>query len=83
MLAASEYFAEEVRRTVLDRLGTDALYEAGYTITTTLDPKLQQAARTALRRGLVSYDEAHGYRGPVTRTDIAGDWTKALAAVEP
>ncbi len=83
MLAAAEYFAEEVRRTVLDRLGTDALYEAGYTITTTLDPKLQQAARTALRRGLVSYDEAHGYRGPITRIDIAGDWSKALAAVEP
>jgi penicillin-binding protein 1A len=83
VLAASEYFAEEVRRTLLHRFGTDALYEAGYSITTTLDPKLQAAARAALRRGLVSFDEARGYRGPVAKLDLAGNWRRALADVEP
>lgn len=83
VLAASEYFAEEVRRTLLLRFGTDALYEAGYSVTTTLDPKLQAAARVALRRGLVSYDEARGYRGPVAKLDLAGNWRRALADVEP
>ena len=35
---ASEFFAEEVRREILDRFGEDKLYGGGLSVRTTLDP---------------------------------------------
>ncbi|OCW56689.1 penicillin-binding protein 1A [Hoeflea olei] len=81
-LFASEYFAEEVRRELISRYGTDALYEGGLSVRTTLDPKLQAYARKALQKGLLSYDERRGFRGPVKTIDVSGDWGKALSEVE-
>jgi penicillin-binding protein 1A len=86
---AAEYFAEEVRRELFERYGEKKLYEGGLSVRTTLDTKLQVLARKTLTDGLVQYDEAHGWRGPVTKIDIAGDWgvkladIKALADVAP
>ena len=45
---------------------------------TTLDPKMQMMARKAMVDGLVRFDEAHGYRGPVKQIDIGSDWGQAL-----
>src|SRR3954453_15372964 len=86
---AAEYFAEEVRRDLNDRYGEKKLYEGGLSVRTTLDPKMQVMARKALVDGLVRYDETLGYRGPVAKLDIAGDWgvklsdQKALSDVQP
>jgi penicillin-binding protein 1A len=83
-LFASEYFAEEVRRELIGRYGNDALYEGGLSVRTTLDPRLQAIARKALQKGLISYDERRGFRGPVNeRIDISGDWGVPLAEVDP
>jgi penicillin-binding protein 1A len=82
-LFASEYFAEEVRRELIGRYGNDALYEGGLSVRTTLDPRLQAIARKALQKGLISYDERRGFRGPVERIDISGDWGVPLAEVDP
>ena len=79
---AAEYFAEEVRREIYERYGEKKLYEGGLSVRATLDPKMQVAARKALADGLVKYDEAHGYRGPVTTIDISGDWGVKLADVK-
>ncbi len=81
-LFASNYFAEEVRREIIDRYGEDALYEGGLSIRTTLDPKLQVMARSALQTGLVEFDQKQGWRGPVDTIDVTGDWGKALGEVE-
>jgi penicillin-binding protein 1A len=79
---ASEFFAEEVRREILDRFGEDKLYGGGLSVRTTLDPRLQRMARTALVNGLVAYDHRHaGWRGPVKQIDIKGDWGKTLGAM--
>ncbi len=79
---ASEYFAEEVRREILDRYGEDKLYGGGLSVRTTLDPKLQAIARKALVDGLVAYDQRRGgWRGPVKQVEISGDWGKTLAAM--
>ena len=78
---AAEYFAEEVRREVYDKYGEKKLYEGGLSVRTSLDPKIQVMARKALTDGLVNYDEAQGYRGPVTKIDISGDWGLKLADV--
>jgi penicillin-binding protein 1A len=79
---AAEYFAEEVRRTLLSTYGEDKLYSGGLSVRTTLDPKLQQIARRVLIGGLVDFDRQKGWRGPVAKIDINGDWGAALNKVE-
>ena len=75
------FFAEEVRRELSERYGEKKLYEGGLSVRTTLDPKMQQIARKALVDGLVRYDEAHGFRGPMRHIETAGDWGPPLADV--
>jgi penicillin-binding protein 1A len=62
----AHYVAEMVRAELFERQG-EAMYSEGYTITTTVDSRLQQAANEALRRALREYDERHEYRGPESR----------------
>jgi penicillin-binding protein 1A len=81
-LFAAEYFAEEVRRYVYDNYGEKKLYEGGLSVRTTLDPKMQVAARKVLSDALVKFDEGQGWRGPVSKIDIAGDWGVKLADVK-
>src|SRR5579863_5469244 len=75
---AGGFFAEEVRRELLDRYGEKKLYEGGLSVHTTLDPKTQIMARKALVDGLVRYDEAHGWHGVVKALDLGQDWGVAL-----
>src|SRR6202451_4019645 len=80
---AAEYFTEEVRRYIYDNYGEKKLYEAGLSVRSTLDPKIQVMARQSMINGLVSFDETQGgYRGPVTKIDISGDWGPKLADVK-
>ncbi|MBI3700634.1 MAG: penicillin-binding protein 1A [Afipia sp.] len=79
---AGEYFAEEVRRDILDRYGEKKLYEGGLSVRATLDPKLQVMARKAMVAGLVTYDEAQGWRGAQTTIPLTGDWGVKLAEVK-
>src|SRR5271163_469740 len=78
---AADFFAEDVRREILEKFGEKRLYEGGLSVRTTLDPKIQLFAHKALADGLVRYDEGRGYRGPITKIDIAGDWGVKLADV--
>ena len=80
-LAASEFFAEEVRRDIIDLFGEDKLYGGGLSVRTTLDPRLQRIARKTYVDGLVAYDHRHGWRGPVKKIELDGDWGKTLAAI--
>src|SRR3954468_1071259 len=79
---AGEYFAEEVRRDILERYGEKKLYEGGLSVRTTLDPKLQVMARKTMAAGLVNFDEAQGWRGATNKIDISGDWGVKLAEVK-
>ena len=83
-VAGGEWYAEEVRRQLIDNFGADVTTTGGYTIRTSLDPALQTAADKALRAGLMAYDRNHGgWRGPVGH--LAGDaslsegWSNRLA----
>lgn len=78
----AEYFTEEVRRELFERYGEKKLYEGGLSVRTTLDTKLQVLARKALTDGLVKFDETQGWRGPVNKIDISGDWGTKLAEVK-
>ncbi|HEY8194996.1 MAG TPA: penicillin-binding protein 1A [Hyphomicrobium sp.] len=80
-ISTAEFFAEEVRRTLLAKYGEDKLYGGGLSVRTTLDPQFQKLARTALIDGLVKFDRKRGWRGPVAKIDISGDWGVALGAI--
>jgi penicillin-binding protein 1A len=64
------YLAEMVRAEMIARHGAEAL-TAGYSVTTTLDGRLQQAANAATWRTVLEYERRHGYRGPLERLDAA------------
>ena len=78
---AAGFFAEEVRRELLERYGEQKLYEGGLSVRTTLDPKYQLMARKALVDGLVRFDEAHGWHGALKTIDLGQDWGVPLADV--
>jgi penicillin-binding protein 1A len=85
-LFASEYFAEEVRRELVEMYGEDALYGGGLSVRTSLDPEIQTMARKALMDGLLRIDlQKSGYRGPIETLELnAGeDWGPKIGAVEP
>jgi penicillin-binding protein 1A len=75
---AAGFFVEEVRRELADRYGETTLYDGGLSVRTTLDVKLQIMARRALSDGLVRYDEARGWRGPLATVAVEADWGAAL-----
>ena len=79
---AAEYFVEEARKKIFKLYGEDELYEGGLSIRTTLDTRLQLAARKALRKGLQSYDRRRGYRGPIATLESFDDWKVKLKAVD-
>ncbi len=78
---AAGYFAEEVRRELIDRYGEKKVYEGGLSVRTTIDPNMQILARKSLVDGLVRYDEARGFRGAMRVIDFRNDWGTALAEV--
>ena len=92
---AADYFAEEVRRTLIGMYGEDGMYgrterisdakipvNGGLSVRTTLDPKLQKIARRVLIDGLVAFDRERGWRGAVKQIDVTGDWALPLSEIE-
>ena len=85
--ADAGYFLEEVRRRLIERFGETAeegpysVYAGGLWVRTSLDPELQDAARDALRAGMLRYQAGKGWRGPVATLDVeAGDLAGQLAS---
>ncbi len=78
LLKLSGYYSEEVRRFIVSKYGEDAMYNKGLFIRTSLDPRLQKAAVTALQNGLLNYDKRHGWRGATEHIDLTGDWQESF-----
>ena len=72
----ADYFVEEVRRIALnmEELGDERLNAGGYYMRTTLDPRLQSAAKEALMNGLETYDRRHGWRGAFGNVTTLQGW---------
>jgi penicillin-binding protein 1A len=86
-VAGAEYFAEEVRRSLVDRYGADMTTQGGLVVRTTLDPALQAIADRALHDGLIRFDRARGgWRGPVSHVDSSSNfrqtWAETLAGLK-
>ena len=59
-----QYFAEDVRRQLLNTLGRETLYNQGLYIKTTIVPELQRAASAALNKELDRYNSVRGENEP-------------------
>ncbi len=75
MLAPEAVF--EVKR-LLESVAGPQAKNGGYTVTTTIDPKLQVAARKAIRENLNAYVARHGFSAPLTQKN-----SRARRALRP
>jgi penicillin-binding protein 1A len=55
------YFIENVRRYIQEKYGSDVLYKEGLEVYTTLNIRMQTAARDAVEQGLREMEERQGY----------------------
>lgn len=72
------YLAEMVRQEMVERYGEEDAYTGGYNVYTTVKSDVQLAARQAVWDNLHSYDERHGYRGPISILWSEEEGQKAL-----
>jgi len=75
----ASYIAEMARAEMVGRFGS-AAYTDGFRVYTTVSSERQIAANAALNRGLIEYDQRHGYRGPeASLADLPRDsWMQEL-----
>ena len=77
----AEFAAEMVRQMLYERFADD-VYNKGFRVYTTITKADQEAAYTALRRGVQEYDRRHGYRGPEGYIEMPADATADEAIEE-
>ena len=63
---SAPYVAEMARLEIIKKYGSTA-YTSGMRVFLTIDSKLQTAANTAMKKGLLNYDKRHGYRTAVEK----------------
>lgn len=62
---SAPYAAEMAHQKMIELYGKEAAYTNGYNVFTTIKSNLQNAADTSITNNLLSYDQRHGYRGPL------------------
>lgn len=78
-LIEAPYVGEMVRAAMVEAYG-DSAYTNGLKVYTTVDSRLQLAANTALKTGLLSYDRRHGYHGAEKHVAKQSQWLVKLKA---
>lgn len=66
------YYAEEIRRYLEKKYGTDQVHEGGLKVYTTLNLEMQRAANQAVLDGLSAYERRHGWKGHLMNVIAAG-----------
>ncbi len=77
-LEDSNYYVEDVRKSLVEKFGFDKVYKQGFTIKTPINLELQSFATQSLRNGLIKYDKRKGWRGPLTNKKYKKNWTEEL-----
>ena len=67
-----------MRKSIIDQLSYEKVYNQGYNINTPINLDLQKIATISLRNGLISYDRRKGWRGPITNINYTTDWFKKI-----
>ncbi len=77
-LENSQYYIEDVRKSIIEQLTYEKVYKQGYNINTPINLNLQKIATENLREGLIAYDRRKGWRGPILNTNYQKDWFQNL-----
>ncbi len=77
-LEDAQYYIEDVRKSIIEKLSYDKVYKQGFNINTPIDLNLQTIATKSLRDGLIKYDKRKGWRGPLINKIYNSDWKKNL-----
>ncbi|MEL6977461.1 MAG: PBP1A family penicillin-binding protein [Pseudomonadota bacterium] len=64
-----DYFAEEIRRDLVEERGFEAVHGGGLAIRATMEPEMQVAARAVLQQKLWEFTRDRGYAGPIARLE--------------
>lgn len=78
----ASFFSDSVKKELSQLYGSDSVFENGYAIRTTLDPRIQNAAVKTLEAGIEQYDRKHGYRGALGKIDPSDKWQEKLTAFD-
>ncbi len=73
-LEDAQYYIEDVRKNIIDKLTYEKVYKQGYNINTPINLNLQKIATESLRNGLIAYDQRKGWRGPITNIKYSDNW---------
>ena len=77
-LEDAQYYIEDVRKNIIDKLTYEKVYKQGYNINTPINLNLQKIATESLRNGLIAYDQRKGWRGPITNIKYDDNWHKNI-----
>ena len=75
-LEDAQYYIEDVRKNIIERLTYDKVYKQGFNVNTPINLELQKIATNSLRLGLIEYDKRKGWRGPISNKDYKLEWHK-------
>ena len=77
-LENSQYYVEDVRKNIIEKLTYDKVYNQGFNINTPINLELQKIATQSLRNGLIAYDRRKGWRGPIKNIKYSKDWYQKI-----
>ncbi len=77
-LEDSQYYIEDVRKSIIKNFTYDKVYKQGFNINTPINLNLQKIATETLREGLISYDKRKGWRGSLTNRTYSQNWNDNL-----
>ena len=77
-LEDAQYYIEDVRKSIIERLTYEKVYKQGFNINTPINLNLQKIATKSLRDGLVSYDKRKGWHGVLTNKIYDSNWINNL-----
>ena len=77
-LEDTQYYIEDVRKSIIESLSYEKVYNQGFNINSPIDLELQKIATNSLRNGLIKYDKRKGWRGPLSNKVYNKSWNKNL-----
>ena len=81
-LEDSQYYIEDVRKNIIDKLSYEKVYKQGFNINTPINLELQKIATKSLRDGLILYDKRKGWHGVLKNKKYNLQWSTDLKDYE-
>ena len=77
-LEDAQYYIEDVRKNIIEKLSYEKVYKQGFNINTPINLELQKIATNSLRKGLIEYDKRKGWRGELVNLTYKKNWFEGL-----